>query len=73
MEAVVERVGMMVSDGLSFHHDRSRLPHAPPAAPPGGGTGAGRATPIITVGRRPRPSLPAPPPAPLIFARIRPP
>ena len=28
MEAVVERVGMMVSDGLSFHHDRSRLPHA---------------------------------------------
>ena len=33
MEAVVERVGMMVSDGLSFHHDRSRLPHAPPAAP----------------------------------------
>ena len=60
MEAVVERVGMMVSDGLSFHHDRNRLPHAPPAAP--GGTGAGRATPIITVGRR-RPSLPSSPAA----------
>ena len=24
MEAVVERVGMMVSDGLSFHHDRRK-------------------------------------------------